>query len=678
MRSKSLRVGGAALAAAAVFVLSAGVAQAKRRNYDPRLARNPLVLTSFVQKGRTDVRRNETLIFKFSALVKKRTADERSLRIASVTDGGVRPASGAMRVRGARIEFDPTRTQRNFDEARKKNVIGIEKDNPEGFESFLDYIVELPATPDLHTLKNVRGQRLLQAFDSTFRTNDLYDDVVTGQPRFVGDRGTGFLGFDPPRSGSTGLVDEDAIVVLEFSEPIDINSLDPASTVIVERLGVGPVPGFIQKDPNEPSGRRFFFVPSLGFGSNEVNQSGWDIRVTLFDRIRDDEGVIIAPGITDLAGNPLKRPVQFSPFKTRFVEGKPSSSILVEAFDNQSKMDAETLVQGGEWDTVESSSLRGGTATTYPDVEIQYTTANTGQTVVRTRVAEPLVSAVVPPSGGGGCTSVPQGSRAQMLYTSTDLGIEAAITDVAWGPSSNALFAANHDDVLLRMGHTSFAGLGTDFSGNVNIGNLQQVYRGEYTIPQAKNIDPTGALDTKYWRWPSLTSVFEYDGINNVVFDASVPGGTNCQILRIGFIPAGGAFPNRRAVSRKAASQTADFVVDTVVYDIAFTKRRRTTRAISLWYESAADAPLFAQPIISPVGQPGGVGLIVELEGAHGKPDPFTPGKFVADPSTATGWTKFATEIDGHRFVRFRIQMIANLSTNQTARVNSFQLPYQF
>jgi hypothetical protein len=361
------------------------------------------------------------------------------------------------------------------------------------------------------------------------------------------------------------------------------------------------------------------------------------------------------------------------------VPGKPSTSIIVESFDDQDNMDDETLVQGGEWDTVKEGALRGGLATTYAPVTVQHTAATLGQpVVVRTRVAEPIVTEVVPPSGGGGCTALPQGSRAQMLYTADEIGVEGAVTTAGWGPSSNAIFAANYPDVDIFMGHTSLNALGSDFTSNVNIGNPIAVYRGDYNVPQAANIDPTGALDTKFWRWPDLSTVFEFDGVNNLVFDAAVAGGTNCQIQRVAFVPAGTAFPNRRAVTRNAKSQTADFTVDTVIYDIQFTKRRRTTRAISKWFEAAAASPLFAQPIVSPVGQPGGVQVMVEVEGAHGRPDPFKPGAFIADESTGTGWTGTATEIDGRQFVRFRIVMVANLTTNQTATINSFQLPYQF
>jgi hypothetical protein len=70
--------------------------------------------------------------------------------------------------------------------------------------------------------------------------------------------------------------------------------------------------------------------------------------------------------------------------------------------------------------------------------------------------------------------------------------------------------------------------------------------------------------------------------------------------------------------------------------------------------------------------------VLLEVEGANGKPDPFNIGGFIADPTTGTGFTPNASDIDGHRFFRFRVSMFANLSTNQTARVTSVQFPYCF
>jgi hypothetical protein len=659
----STRLAVAALATFAVVAATPQDAEARRRApYNKRLARAPLVMTSFVQNKRTDVARNENLLFKFSAYLRRNSVDERSIRIAAVTSQGLKPATGAYMVRGARVTFDPSRSQRNFQESRRRNSTVIEGDNPEGFASFQDYVVVIPGPPDLHVLRNRRSRGILREFNGSFRSSGSYLDPVPGQPVYVGNFGTGLLGFIPPRSGSTGLVDEDATVVLEFSEPVDINTLDPSSSVTVERVALSEkVPGFIKKDPNSPSGRRFLFVPSLGFGADDLNQQGWDIQVTLTTEI------------TDLAGNSLKRPVVMPVFRTRFVAGKPSASIISESFDDQAQMDAATVTEGGEWNTLELGRLVGGVPTTYPNQDIQYIN---DPTLVSTLTNDPLVAETPPVSSPQSCNARPFGSRVQMMYLPADVGVAAAITSVSWGPSSNALFAAYHPDIVLTLGHTSLNQLGADFDANFNVGTPQQVYAGDYNIPQALNIDPPG-LTTGFWPWPTLESAFEFDGVNNLVFEGICEPANNCQIMRIAFDPGTGKLSNRQAFATSSTANAANFV-QPVVYDIRFQKRRRTTRGISLWYEVASDNPIFSSPIISPVGQSGGVEVRFLVQGAAGRPDPFNPGGFIADPTTATPWTADTSEIDGNRFVRFTVEMVANLNTNQTAKVNSVQVPYQF
>lgn len=661
MARNSRRMAVAAIAACAMLATTAVDATA-RRSQNKRLARGPLVLTSFVQNKRTDVARNETLVFKFSAFLRRNTVDERTIRIAAVTSSGLKPATGAYIVKGARVRFDPTRSQRNYETSKTPQATNVEGDNPEGFQAFQDYVIVIPGPPDLHVLKNRRNRRIQQAFNGSCRSNGTYIDPVPGQPVFIGNSGTGQLGFIPPRSGSTGLVDEDATIVFEFSEPIDINTLDPSSSVTVERIALGEkVPGFIKKDPNSPGGRRFLFVPSLGFGADDVNRQGWDIQVTL------------STEVADLAGNPLKRPVVLPVFRTRYVEGKPSASIIAESFDDQSQMDPVTIGEGGEWATVVPGALVGGVPTIYPEVDVQYIN---NPTLVSTLINDPLVASEAPASSPASCNARPLGSRVQMMYLPADVGIAAAVTGISWGPSSNALFAATHPDIILELGHSSSNQLSPEFDQNFNVGTPQQVYAGDYTVPQALNIDPPG-FTTGYWPWPKFDSAFEYDGMNNLVFEQVAQPANNCQILRIAFDPGTGLLSNRHAFSADARSPSAQFV-QPVVYDMRFLKRRRTTRGLSLWYEVASDDPLFAAPIVSPIGQAGGVEVVLLVQGANGRPDPFNPGGFIADPTTATPWTTDVSDVDGHRFMRFQLELIANLNTNQTAQVNSLQVPYQF
>lgn len=667
-----------------VIAAATGVAEAKRKRYPRALYRNPLVLTSFVQDGRLDVHRNEILQFKFSAIVKAKTVDARSVRILQQTSAGTKQAIGALSRRGNVVLFDSSRSQRNFDDSRRPGSQVTSGDNPGGFLSFTDFIVQIPGPPELHTLKNARGAQILQGFGGSFRTNGVYDDPVPGQPYFVGEPvgsggHSGNLGFDPPRSGSTGLVDEDAIILIEFNEPVNVDTLDPSSTVLVTRAKTGEaVPGFIRLDPNDRSGRRFQFVPSLGFGSDIANQAGWEINVEL------------TTGITDLAGNALKRPYVAPPFTTRYVPGKKSASIISETFANQSKMDPATIPDGGEWNTLEKGALLGGAATSFPPVDASYWLNPPGVAVAFFRANDPLIMATT----SAGCIAAaarPMGSRTQMFYVPSDVAEAAAIVSVGWGPSSNALFGSNYPEVTLGLGHTSNTALVADFKSNVNVGGISQVYRGPYLVPQAKNIQPSDGVNANgvtpdpaagtprgYHLWPTFTSPFEWNGQNNLVFDAAVLPGTTCQILRAGFVAFGTPFPARRAIGTNYTSETADYVVETSVYDIRFNKRRRTTKATSLWYELSSDNPAFADPIVSPVGQPGGVTVLVELEGAPGKADPLNPGGYIPNTTSATGFTTDITQIDGHRFFRFRVTMVANLNSNQSARVTSVQFPYQF
>ena len=657
-----LALGGAVIAAATE------TAEAKKKKFPEALYRKPLVLTSFVQDGRLDVRRNEILQFKFSAIVKPKSVDSRSIRILQQTASGSRQAVGALKTRGNVILFDSSRTQRNYDDSLRPGSQVTAGDNPGGFNSFTDFVVQVPGPPELHTLQNSRGARILLPFSGDFRTNGVYDDPVPGQPYFVGepvgDGGhSGNLGFDPPRSGSTGLVDEDALILLEFSEPVNIDSLDPSSSVLVTRAKTGEaVPGFIRLDPNDRSGRRFQFVPSLGFGSDVANLAGWEINVRLTE------------GITDLAGNTLKRPFTAPPFTTRYVPGKRSASIISETFANQIKMDPQTIPDGGEWNTLEKGALVGGPATAYAPNDVSYWLNPPGVAVAFFRANDPLIMGTT----SAGCVAAaarPFGSRTQMFYVPADVAEAAAIVSVGWGPSSNALFGAQYPEVTLGLGHTSNTALVADFASNINVGGLVQTFRGPYLVPQAKNIqpsdgtnangvtpDPAAGTPRGYQLWPLFTTPFEWNGQNNLVFDASVQAGTTCQILRAGFVAFGTPFPARRAIGTNYTASSADYVVETSVYDIRFNKRRRTTKATSLWYELSSDNPSFAAPIISPVGQPGGVTVLVELEGAPGKTDPLNPSRYIPNTTAATGFTTDITQIDGHRFFRFRITMIANLN----------------
>ena len=308
-----------------------------------------------------------------------------------------------------------------------------------------------------------------------------------------------------------------------------------------------------------------------------------------------------------------------------------------------------------------------------------------------TRQSVPLVATANATCLAG---NFPGGSRVQSLYTAADLGVAGAITQVSWGPSSNNVFAATHPGVTLRMAHSTLTSLQTSFAANLNLGPTVLGYSGPYAIPAVKNVRPanpqnangispdltnTGARNaTGFWAWPAFTEPFEYDGTNNVIFDAAVQPAGNCQIQRGVFVGAGAAFGSRRAVASNVNSGSADFAVDAVIYDMAFDKRRRTTRAVSRWYALPGGSPVYGKPIVSPSGQAAGVEVIVEMEAAHAQADPLDPTRLVPRPGTSTGWTSIPEALEGRTLFRFRVTMVANLTTNQTAEIESIQFPYRF
>jgi hypothetical protein len=292
--------------AAVAFAAGLGAIGSSAVEAKPDVDRLPLILTSFVQNDMSGVARNQILEFRFSTPLRKGSVNRRSFQVYEVTPEGPRAAEGARVVKGNVVLFDPRRSQNLFDLARRRNWTLTEFDRPDGLSANTLHQVLLPASWDSPVLRSRIGRPLARPFIGTFSTGHVCFDAAEGQPRFSGDHGTGLLGFHPPRSGATGLVDADAVVVVEFSEPINPQSLVPGQTLLVTRITTGEqVPGTVIVDPETPGQRRFLFSPDGGFGFDVENNQGWDIQVT------------VTKGVTDIALNPLVRAVTLPVFRTR-------------------------------------------------------------------------------------------------------------------------------------------------------------------------------------------------------------------------------------------------------------------------------------------------------------------------------------------------------------------------
>jgi hypothetical protein len=206
-----------------------------------------------------------------------------------------------------------------------------------------------------------------------------------------------------------------------------------------------------------------------------------------------------------------------------------------------------------------------------------------------------------------------------------------------------------------------------------------KVAEATYTIPQRASIDPpcqTDACAVGYWPFPAFTTFFEYNGRNNLLLDVDAAPGTNYQITRIFFGPVG--FPNRHTFA--AYTQNTGTVTEPAVTDMQFTKKRRTTVATSLFYDTSKSNPDYSTPVLLPSTQTGATSAQIEFEGAEGvlSPIPSDPFRMIPDPTTYTGFVGNLDQIDGYRFFRYRITFVANVNTGQVPYLTSLSIPYSY
>ncbi len=615
-----------------------------------------LAVTYFSMDGRTDVERNRILEIRFTAPVKKSSVSNRTVRVLTGPKLQT-PAVGALIVDGNVIRFDPTRTQESYD----RDGLVVVPDHPFGFDALANYQVFIPAPPDGKTLLNRAGKPIVKSFFASFTTSEEYLKELD-PPEFIGIDGTNKLGFSPDlkfdETQGEFVVPYNAAILIQFDEPIDPATMEPGATVLIKNQDVldylgrpTDIPGTFKPSKD---GRLYSFVPSFHYGRGPYRIS-----------------VELTQGIKDLAGNPLANPKTLY-FRTEYKPDVNTIGVMTESFDtNQFEDVANTTA---EWNTVKEGELQGGAITTTTLI-VSYTPD--GINSRKTRVDYPLISK----SGNSTCPAWPNGVHVQASYKQEDIGGEGAISELAWGPDSNALFAAVHPNIQIRLGHTKdTAGvLGTNFANNFKDGTPLPNYDGEYGIPQRADIDPSHPQGG-YWPFPKLTTPFDYNGKNGLLVDWRVDGANDCQLLRVWFWGTPLAGPGVRQI----LANTKDGAVDTqvggqpLVYDMKFTKRRRITKAQSKFYDTAQAQPNYGEPIISPVSQPGGASFTLEWQGADGMPDPVFPGRVIPDPSTYTPWSTSIDTASRKRFVRFRVTLFANLNSDTVPVIRQIQIPYEF
>ncbi|MEN8149199.1 MAG: Ig-like domain-containing protein [Planctomycetota bacterium] len=641
-----------------------------------------LFVTYFNLNNRTDVYRNGLLQVDFSAPVKKSSLTIRTFRILTGSTSSM-PVEGAL-IRGgtygmpgdaATVFFDPTRSQSQVDRYPENTPLDlIKRDRPFGFEALANHRVYLPAPPTVQkSLLNKAGKPIIKEYVASFSTSELYAPELD-QPSFIGMNGSGQLGFVPERA-SDGSVAFDAEIILEFDEPIAQASMNPGVTVLVKNEDVLDylgrpidVPGTL-KPSND--GLRYYFSPSFHYGTGPYRIS----VTTTFD-------------IKDLAGNPLSNPKKLV-FTTQFNPDVDTISNLTEDFDTNTYEDTDpSIVDRAEWNTVNEGRLVGGEITT-STVIVHYD--GDGVQTRNLLVDFPLVSLTAstacPRAWADGC-------RVMMSYEAgDDLGnVTGAVTQIYWGPSSNALFAAKHENIQIRLGHTTNgnAVLGKKFDPNFTNGVPLAHYDGEYSIPQDADVNiPPGTITaiTNHWAWPTITNPFDYNGADHLVVDFQMDSAPDCQTMRTWFhgLSTSPDYVGIRSLLGLTKTAVESNFPDAfypdgypMIYDSAFVFRRRVTNAQSKFYDTAQGMPNYGEPILSPPVQSGGASYTIEFQGADGMPHPSNPFRIIPDPLTYTSWGTNIDVADFHRFIRFRIELKANLISETVPVFDQVQMPFSF
>jgi len=514
---------------------------------------------------------------------------------------------------------------------------------------------------------------IVSQYFASFTTSDDYAPELD-QPRFVGIGGSGQLGFIPEKNPD-GSVDYNAQIVLEFDEPILQASMNPGVTVLVQNEDVLdflgrpiPIPGTL-KPSND--GLRYFFTPSFHYGTGPYRIS---VTLTL--------------GITDLARNPIENPKQLF-FVTKFQPDVDTISNITEEFTTNTFEDKDpSITDRAEWNSVREGWLLGGEITT-AQVVVHYD--GDGINTRNLLVDFPLVSV----NATNACPRAwPDGCRVMMSYKpNTDLGgVVGAVTKIYWGPDSSALFAATHDNIQIRLGHvkTANAVLGKKFDDNFAGGVPLPHYDGSYVIPQDANVNvPPGTNTdiTNHWAWPTLTTPFDYNGVDGMIVDFQMDAAADCQTMRVWFhgLATAPDYVGIRSLLGLTKTAPQSNFPDTfypdgypMIYDSAFVFRRRLTYAQSKWYDTAQGSPNYGEPILNPPVQSGGANFPIEFQGADGMPHPTFPSFIIPDPVTFTPWSANIDIADFHRFIRFKITLIANLNSETVAEFDKVQMPFSF
>ena len=656
--------------------------------------------------------RNARVEIKFNQPVDPATARDPGIHVAPGPNSGAE--LGMFKVGGAKVVFDPT-------------FVGNAVPRPLGLKAETTYLVSLPtAAMNGLPVRDVNGNALAIAHSTTFTTGQGYI-LETVRPRFLGATFSSGTSAEPAVPDS--VVGAHVSVTFRFSEAMDPSSMGFSVSTPKAKEGEGfDVRYLAGKPANAAAGLEG--VPVLGTATVAPSLDA----VTFYPANSFGDGPYVFSmsvlwGLRDLAGNTLENPTVLGPF-TCDASGSSVPSVLGESFlDAADRDDARTT---SEWNGTHPGVARGPALTarrvrvTAAGLLSNGTFSGPGQYVA---MIDPFVGTALNAAVGGITPLTSLGRRVMWSFDDDELGASGAVTNIGWGPDSNATFAATYPEVLLRLGQkaTPSLALAATFSGNYAT-EPTVVYDGPYVVPQRANVGnettpftlPAAAgypalaplfANTGYQSWPSLSSYFEWDagtsasGDSAMVFDASVAEGDTWQQARGWFglnlvAPVGAVVSANRRLYSTFGADSADppngagvLNPEPGTADVAFTFVTRTSIAQSRFYTPGPSDPAgnaypgpdsaahtfgtksdYAPAVISPSVQPGVATVHVEYQGAMAL-DASSDRRLPDVSQAVTPWTTDVDACDGYPYIRWRLTLVADVLRNEVPEVDSVAIP---
>jgi hypothetical protein len=237
--------------------------------------------------------------------------------------------------------------------------------------------------------------------------------------------------------------------------------------------------------------------------------------------------------------------------------------------------------------------------------------------------------------------------------------------------------ANNATNVTINLGHTDLTNLTGSWANNFQVGGNVQ------TPTTVVNNIPTYPIPLGGPSWlagPTFSQNHTYQGsgLNYLleIICTPGPGGPNGNPA-VTFAGAWGVLtsaPQVRIVYTIPPSTTG--TGQRYYVDMRYHWLITHSEAQSKFYDFGAADPTYLDALISPevADQPAGTTSVWEFEGAP--EDSNAPG--TPDPLETSGWQDSLTKVSGYRFIRFRVVMGGNLSTNQAPSYDKITFPFIF